>query len=182
MENTGGSYIDKNQLIVDNNNSYTIDSGTIDFSSLSNGTNCYPNKIGAWGEKEHFEYDIGFYKEKYHPPNTIKEKFKTRKNIYTDLDNNFYIDVEVTGYEKDQLKVVTQGNTIIVEFFKDRNLEFVDDDEKVIFQITEIEIIDKKFEYDIPDIYDSSNLIAKKYENGFLRLKFPPRKKVYHQF
>ena len=142
--------------------------------SIFQGNNS--REIRAWMENDDripsFEVEMNF------------SDFTTeiRKNIYKDINNNFHIDVEVTGYENSQLKVVTKGSVVTVLFSKDHNLEFVNDFEEEIVPVKmEIPIVDKKFEYGIPSSHDASSLTVKN-EYGLLKLKFAPTKEIQYNF
>jgi HSP20 family molecular chaperone IbpA len=110
-----------------------------------------------------------------------------RKNVYIDKNYNYCVDIEITGYSKDQIELSSVGQKIKIRFFKDHQEEFVGDDDNDIlgndnsYITNEIILIDNTFEMIIPEDYEVEKLIAKKYENGLLKISFPPKSMKLHQ-
>lgn len=105
-----------------------------------------------------------------------------KKNVYKDSNGNLHLDIEVTGYDKDMLEVMSQGQQVTVKFHDKHMSEFVDDEDELEF--IEQEIVQKSFNfiYNVPSTHDTDKMTAKRVENGLLKMVFPPKEEKKHEF
>jgi HSP20 family molecular chaperone IbpA len=108
-----------------------------------------------------------------------------RHNIYVDTQENYCIDIEITGYTRDQMELTSVGQKVVLRLSKEHKGEFVGDDDVVggVRMIEEgIPIIDWEDVFIIPDEYKVEDLSAKRVENGLLKIVFPAKDKKVHSF
>lgn len=105
-----------------------------------------------------------------------------RKNTYRSPDGNYHIDVDVTGYAKDQIEVQSVGQKIVVRLFKSHQDDFVDDVDENVYDVQEVFCEDWTHEFLIGGDYDVDSLKAKKWENGLLKIEVPVRDAKTHEF
>ena len=91
-------------------------------------------------------------------------------DIY-EKDNNYFIEMDIPGYNKNDIKIECHKGTITIKAEKDESTEEKDETKKYIRKERKYGSIERSFY--LNDI--NEELISAKYDNGILTIKVPKK-------
>jgi len=101
------------------------------------------------------------------------------KNVYVDSSGDYHVDLLVAGYRREQIGVESVGQRVIV-VLSELEADFVTEIDDNDYRVRDIPSGNDREEFDVPDEYVVEDLVAKRYDDGILRMTFRRRETKKH--